>query len=459
MHSRILAVWRKTISMTWPVMTEQAFNTLMRTTDILITAAFSPAAVAAIGLADLYTRIPLRIGLGLGSGAITLSSQETGREAKASRDEAITQALALGFLVGLPFTLAGVLVSNWLIAFLGADTAVVRLGGTYLMLVFAASPARIVGLVGAQSLQGTGDTRTPMYINISGSVLNIIASLALGLGLGPFPKLHVVGVGIATAGATVLTAIVFLVVIAMPQTEAEFARPRNPVITRHLVAVSTPKVGGGMLTMVAQFGFNALLVNFGTAVYAGYNLGRRMHQQVTGPIYRSFRTSASIIVGQQLGEGNLDDARFEGYAVAALALTLLVLAGGALAVWAEPLVRLFTDDDATVHYAVAFARVYGVLALAFGGFNVFSGLLRGGSDTRTPFYARITGIFGFLLGFSWFVGEYLGHGVVAAYAGMVLAYVWMAFIVVFGFVRGGWVERSTQMISDRKATTDKTGSD
>jgi Na+-driven multidrug efflux pump len=70
------------------VMTEQTFNTIIRTTDIFITAAFAPAAIAAIGLANLYTRLPLRIGLGLGSGAIALwSGHRERRQARSKRGD------------------------------------------------------------------------------------------------------------------------------------------------------------------------------------------------------------------------------------------------------------------------------------------------------------------------------------------------------------------------------------
>lgn len=454
MRRRLIETWRRALSLTWPVATQQAFNTLMRTVDVLVTAAFSPAAVAAIGLADLYTRIPLRLGLGLGSGAIALSSQDTGRGADADRDEAVTQALVVGFLAGVPFAVFGVLFGYWAIRVLGASADVVRLGGTYLLVVLLASPARIVGLVGAQALQGTGDTRTPMVINVSGSALNVAGSLALGFGLGPFPELLVVGVGLATAGANVLTALAYLAVVGYADLGVSFVVPRNPTVARHLLDVSAPQVGGGLLTMVAQFGFNALLVGFGTAVYAGYNLGRRLHQQVTGPVYRSFRTTASIVVGQELGSGDPAAARGDGLAVAALALGVLAVAGAALVVWARPLVALFTDDPATVRYGTAFARTYGALALAFGGFNVFSGLLRGGSDTRTPFYARVSGVFVFLLGGSYLAGEVLGYGVVGVYAGMALAYTWMAGVVAWGFLRGGWAERGSEMVAEREATGD-----
>jgi len=68
------SVWRRVLSLSWPVMVEQTTRTLMRTVDILVTALFSPVAVAAIGLADLYARFP-RVGRPRdGSGAIALSS-------------------------------------------------------------------------------------------------------------------------------------------------------------------------------------------------------------------------------------------------------------------------------------------------------------------------------------------------------------------------------------------------
>ena len=74
MAESLASVWRRVLSLSWPVMVEQTTRTLMRTVDILVTALFSPVAVAAIGLADLYARFPLWIGLGMGSGAMTSSA-------------------------------------------------------------------------------------------------------------------------------------------------------------------------------------------------------------------------------------------------------------------------------------------------------------------------------------------------------------------------------------------------
>ncbi|WP_076430967.1 MATE family efflux transporter [Haladaptatus litoreus] len=430
-------------------MAEQVLRTLMRTTDIIVTALFSPAAVAAIGLADLYARLPLRIGLGLGGGAIALSSQDTGRDATANRDEAITQAILVGVVAGIPFVLFGLLFAEPAIAILGAPENVARMGGTYLLIIFLTAPARHVALVAARSLQGTGDTKTPMYINVVSNLLNIGGTVALGLGLGPFPNLEIVGVGIATAVGNLFTATALLLAIRTNWTQASFVRPQNQTITKQLLVVSAPRIGEGIAATIAEFPFNAILLAFGTEVNAAYQIGRRVYQQVTGPLSRGYSVASSVVVGQALGSGDPERARFEGWATVALGLVTVGGIGGVLFLVAEPLVRLFTSDPPTLEYAADFARVYGLAAPFLVSFVVLAGSLQGGSDTKTPFFARTSGMFLFMVGFSWLVGVRMDYGVMGVYAGILLHYVWAMGIVGAGFYWGGWASRAAAMMEER----------
>ena len=449
LRTRLLAAWRRTVSLSWPIAVQQTFNTLMRTVDIVVTGLFSPAAVAAVGLADLYAQLPLRLGLALGTGAIALSSQDTGRGDAVARDRAITQALGMGFLVGLPLIAVGLTVSPTLIRALGAEPAVVRAGEVYLALVLAVAPMRIVGLVGARSLQGTGDTTTPMVVNVAANGLNIAITVGAGLGVGPIPRLGMVGVGLGTAVSRTVEAFLITAAIRSDRTDLSFARPRNLTVTRQLVAVSLPNFAEGMSTSVANFPFNSLLLVFGTEVTAAYHIGRRIYQQFTGPLYRSYSTAASIVVGQTLGEGDPRGARFAGFAITALSLITLSLAGAALFVGAEPIARLFTSDPPTLEYAAAFTRVFGVSMVFFGVFFPFAGSLRGAGDTRTPFYARFTGTFGFMLGFAYLAGITFDYGLPGVYAGIVLSYAWWAVVAAVGFLWGDWADVAAAMVEER----------
>jgi MATE family multidrug resistance protein len=458
-RGRLVGVWKRVLSLAWPVMTEQTFRTAMRTTDVIVTAQFSPAAVVAIGLADLYARLPLRIGLGLGGGAIALSSQDTGADAVANRDEAVTQAVLMGVLAGVPFVIGGALFGETVIAFLGADPDTARLGGTYLAIIFATAPARHVALIAARSLQGTGDTRTPMYVNVLSNGVNITGSLVFGLGLFGAPRLGVVGVGAATAAGNLLTASLLLVAMWTDWSEASLVRPRDWVSARQLVRVSTPRVLEGFAATIAEFPFNAILLGFGTPVNAGFQIGRRMYQQVTGPLSRGYNVASSVVVGQALGDGDPERARYEGYAVTALGLATVGVIGLGLVVAAPAFVRVFTDDSAAVPFAVRFARVYGLTAGFLVSFTVLSGALQGASETRVPFAARLTGVFGVLLGVAYVAGVVLEFGAVGAYWAVGLQYVWMALVVFVGFRYTGWADRAAAMMTERGSAPDDSGPD
>ena len=453
-RERVRSIWRRTFSLSWPIAVQQTLNTLMRTVDIVVTGLFSPAAVAAVGLADLYAQIPLRMGLGLGTGAIALSSQDTGRGAETARDQAITQALTIGFLAGLPLIAVGLTLAPPLIEVLGAEPAVVQMGGLYLMIVFAAAPMRIVGIVGARSLQGTGDTRTPMVVNGTANAINILVTVGLGLSVGPLPYLHIVGVGLGTAISRTFEAVVMTAAIMSERTDLSLTRPTDLTVTRQLVAVSLPTFAEGMSTSLANFPFNALLLTFGTEVNAAYHIGRRIYQQLAGPLYRSFSTASSIIIGQTLGEGKPAEARFSGLAITALSVLTLGIAGMILFVGAGPITRIFTNDLETLEYAITFTRVFAIAIVCFGVFSPIAGSLRGAGDTRTPLYARFTGTVGFMLGFAYLAGVTLGYGLPGVYAGIVLSYAWWALAVTGGFLWGGWADKAAEMMDERAHVSD-----
>lgn len=452
-RARALPILRWTLSLSWPVTIQQVFATLMRTTDIIVTGLFSPVAVAAIGLADLYTQIPLRLGQGLGGAAIALSSQDSGAGAVANRDQAVTQALLLGAAIGLPIAAAGVLFGTLAIDVLGASQDVVLMGGAYLAIVLLASPARLVSIVGARALQGAGDTRTPMVINIAANAINIVCSIGLGLGVGPAPALAIVGVGLGTAIANTFAAVSVLVAFSLERIELSFRRPGDWTITRQIVTVGTPQFLEGMSATLASFPFNALLLGFGTEVVAAFHIARRMRQQLTGPVYRALSTSSAVIVGQTLGGENPDTARFNGVVVITVASVLLAIAGGVMFVGAEPLARIFTGDPATLEYAIAFARVYAVAGVFMGLFFVVAGGLRGAGETRVPFIGRMTGAWVVMLGGTYVATTWFAAGVEVVYAILILTYLWMLAVVSVWFVWGSWADRALSMMVERGSDT------
>ncbi len=455
LRARVLAVWRRVFALSWPVMAEQVLRTLMRTTDVIVAGFFSPAAVAAVGLADVYARLPLWVGLGVGDGAIALSSQDTGSGAHANRNQAVSTALALGTLVGLPFVLFGLLFSYGAIELLGAEREVVRIGGLYLAVVLLSAPAYHVLLIASRSIQGTGDTRTPMYVNGAANVLNIAGTISFAFGLGPVPELSVLGIAVATAVSDSLAALALVAVVASPRGELSLVRPADLTIARQLVRISAPRVAEGVTELIAEFPFNAVLLAFGTEVNAAYHIGRRMEQQLASPLSRGYGTAASILAGQSLGRGEPERAYFDGWAAAALAVLTVGGLGLVLVAGAEWFVLAFTRDPTTLDYAVGFARAYGVAAFLIALYVVIAGSLRGGSETLSPFLAKLTGTALFLLGTAYVFGIRLEYGVVAAYVAIVADFAWRNVVVGSVYYRRNWLDRGAEMMHDRGSVGDE----
>lgn len=443
-------IWKRSFRLAAPITVDKILRTFMRTTDVIVTGLFSPAAIAAIGLADLYARIPTKIGSGLGGGAIALSSQSTGSGNTRNRDEAVSQAIVLAAVLGIPLMLFGFGAGERAISFLGAPPHVAQMGGAYLAIIFATAPARHVGYVTTRAVQGTGDTKTPMKINMGANAINILLTVTLGLGLGPAPRLEIVGVGIGTGVGNVFTALSFLSLIHL-RDEISLTIPSDLTLLKQLLAISWPKTLEGLSTTAAEFPFNTILLTFGVEANAAWQIARRLYQQLTAPPIRAGNTVSSIIVGQDIGGENYATARSNSWAIGTLGLVVIGPIGLIMALNAEFLVRIFTSDPVTIQYAALFTVAYGLSAGLETLYKIFTGVLQGAGETRKPLVAELTAVFGTMVAFTYVAGIHLGFGIVTAYVAIVLYNLWRLGLVLFWFSSDGWIVDAKDMMEAREA--------
>ncbi|WP_435064561.1 MATE family efflux transporter [Halobaculum sp. EA56] len=467
--------WRRAVGLGVPVTARNGVGQLMRTTDVVVSAALSPAAVVGLGIADLFASLPFRASGGVVGASATLTSQDTGAGAEANRDEAFTQAALLAALVTLPFALVGVALGAEVLRLVGADAAAARRGARYLALVSVPMPLGAFAAVASATLEATGDTRTPTYVSVPASAFNAGASLVFGLGLLGAPRLGIVGIGAASLVAMTVRSLV-LVGYTHLRGPVTFVRPRDPTIARQIVRVGVPQSTAGVVTAVAVFPFNTLVLQFGTAANAGYQLAWRVYTQVLAPVGSGVGRGASIVVGQRLGEraaaveGGGGDARDDaegsstaataadepGVPAARVATALVVLGGGialvlggGVALAAGPIARLLAADPAVAAAATPFVTVLG-LAGVLGITNVVaSASLDAAGETRVPLASRVVGMFGGYVGVSWGLYELAGWGIEAAYAGQFACYALMLAVTAWGIVRTDWVGRARAMLDER----------
>ncbi|MFW5885926.1 MAG: MATE family efflux transporter [Halanaerobium sp.] len=455
-----LPLWKEALILAWPVMLNHIFVTAMRTTDMILMGYFGPAAVTAVGLGDVWESIILRIGLGLGSGSISLISQESGSNtaaARANKDLVLSQVIFVSLIIGIPFIFIALLFAEEMIAVLGAAPEVIKLGAQYLMIIFAAAPFRIISIIAARALQGSGDTRTPMVVEVISNIINILVSVGLALGIGFFPKIGVPGVGIGTFTAKTISAVIFILIFMSSKSEFNLKNPINSwnfILIKQLFKVSTPKILEGLYQSLITFPFNSIVLLFGTEAAAAYHIARRVFQQLIAPMHRSYYTVTAILSGQKIGAARVEDSKKTVEAM--LILTVLSIGSFSLLIFfSSPyLVRLFGDNPAALAMAVRFLK-----ALSIGGpvitiYGVLAGHLNGAGNTRSALYGNLLSQTFLKLGLSYLLGVYLNLGLVGVLIALPADFFGRALWVGRKYLSNDWIEEADFMISERRKQDD-----
>ena len=435
-----------------PVMVTGTVRTILRTADFfMVGLALPAAAVAGLEFAFQYYFVGFGLALALSSGTISVVSRFKGADEHARADLAIKQSLWLSLVISVPLVAAAQLYAEPLVGLLTDDGAAIEQGGIYLRIVTYALLFRFWSMIAARALQGSGDTRTPMYVNLVTVPTNIGLNAALIFGLGPFPELGIAGAAWGTTIAETLSGIIFFWLLVGRDYDVSLrlgGRQWDTGLAAELVRVSAPLAGTRLVGTFGRFPFLFVLATLGTPVVAAYALGRRVIMLAMMPAW-GYSTAASTLVGQSLGAGEDDEATRYGWDTTRIALATQLLIAGAMALFADPIAGLFSADTADL--TVAFIRVFALTVAGFSVSRSLRGALRGAGDTTWPLYGKVAGLvlrlgvvalalpagMAFTLaGFS--VAPGLGLGLVAVYAAILVDFYVQAGVNAVRFASGQW---------------------
>ena len=443
---------RTAFDLALPVIVTGAVRTLLRTSDFfMISLALSSAAVAGLEFAFQYFFIGFGLALALSSGTISVVARLHGAGDHDQVGLAVKQSIWLSALTAAPLMTGAFVYADGLIGLLTDDAKVIEQGAVYLRIVMCTLFFRFVSLVSARALQGVGDTRTPMYVNLIAVPTNITLNAILIFGLGPVPSLGIAGAALGTATANTLSASIFTYLLLGDRTSltVEFKRPWwDTSLAAEIVRVGSPLAGSRLVQTLGRFPFLYILASLGTPVVAAFAIGRRVILLALMPAW-GYSTAASTLVGQSIGRGEADKATRYGWSSTRIALATQLLVAAVLMILAAPIAAVFNTEP--VGLTVEFIRVFG---LAVGGASVgrtLQGALRGAGDTTWPLYGKIVGLTARLsvavlaldaatafdvLGFSLSPG--LGLGLLAVYLAILVDFYLQASINALRFWGGKW---------------------
>jgi putative MATE family efflux protein len=307
-----------------PVSLEAVFQTSLGFIDQIIVGTLGATAVAAVGLCNSISFIVMLLYSAIGTGAGVLVAQAFGRHDLKDVSKIAALSLMTSGIFGLCTALPLILYPGIILRLIGAPEELVQEGSVYFQLFSASAPLIVMSAVTTATFRSLNDSMTPMFITMGAVCLNTLLGLFLVFGWGPFPKLGVVGAGMATLVAQVARFLAFLIALYWRKKGLKWHWP--------LPGTGIAKVLGPLLEITYPIAISELLWGTSTFVYTilltRLGIAALTSSQIVMTIENLFIVAASGLapaavasIGQALGADSLKEAK--KHANAALRLGLI----------------------------------------------------------------------------------------------------------------------------------------
>jgi MATE family multidrug resistance protein len=437
-HRLAREVW----SLAWPAIVHMLLMTTVFFTGRVLVGRYSATALASLQISGTLTWSVYSIFTAFSAATLAVVARSIGAGDRGAAARATRSSLVFAFAAGIAVAGVFLLANGALLRLLfpRADEPVLRDASAYLSIVLPLLPLAFVEATAASALQGSGDTRTPLYVASVGSVANLGLSAALVFGKFGLPALGVQGAAIGAAATmgiegVILTGVLLSKRSPLPLRAAgsAFALPDF----RRVWRVAIPALGEKVVYHGAYLAFVAIIGLLGAAAMAA-NQGLISIEAVSFLSADGFGVAAAAIVAQKLGKKRADEAMAAGWLSAGLATMVLTAFGLAFAVAPRALAQVFSDDPSIVSLG---ARTLLVAAVAqpFMAFATVIGMaLRGAGDTKTVLAVMSVCSFAVRLCATWLFAVTLDMGLVGVWIGSgadwVCRAVWLGWI----WRRGKW---------------------
>ena len=415
MANGVTQIRRSVMALALPVTVSSLLQRTEGIVAVFLVGGLGAIPIAAVGLGQLLAFIATTLVSGLSVGTNVIVAQLWGARRHRDAGQAARHFLGLSVAASLLLMTAGLLLNRYAMQLLGAAPDVVALSLPYSTLIFLVIPFTVLLQVLSSILQGTGDTKTPMYAMIVVNLLHVCIAYPLIYGRWGMPSLGVQGAAIAV-GLAEAVGVCYLAVRCVPLLHRS-AHIRFDFL-RTIWQVGAPVSGERIVQQAGILAYTKIVLLYGTVSYAAHQVGLSIESLSFLPGY-GFAIAAATMVGQSIGAGKYTRAKLENWEANRLAIGIMSLMGIVFFFFPYALLRAFTSDASVIELGTLFLKIVALLQIPLALTMVLAGSLRGAGDTHFIMVATSIGMWVVRVPIALIVGVWLHLGVF---------YVWLAMI-------------------------------
>lgn len=352
-----------------------------------------------------------------------------GREELPQAGRALRCALLANLMAGAIMMAAlGILYFN--VGNIGQPKELLPYIKPYYLVLLASIPFVMLFNAFKQFTDSITETRTSMWILLSGNLLNIIGNYVLIYGKAGMPEMGVVGAGVATLLSRVVMVALFLFVFLSrkkmrPYREGFFVLGWSRQLVRRLVSLGTPiALEMGMET--ASFSLSIIMVGWlGTIALASHQVMITI-SQFTFMVYYGLGAAVAVRTSYFNGQDDRDNVRHTVVAGLQVMVALELLLSGIIFLLRNHIGGWFTDSAEVSSTVISLMVPFFIYQFGDGLQINYANALRGIADVKPLMVIAFIAFFVISLPVGYFCGFVLNLGLVG---------VWMAFP--FGLTSAG----------------------
>jgi len=423
-----------------PMVLEMVLESLFAVVDVFWVGRLGPDAVATVGLTESLLSLVFAVGLGLSLSTTAMVARRIGEKDPQGAAVAGVQAVILGIATSLLVGIPCLIFAPELLRLMGATPQIVAVGSGYARIALGGSGAILLLFLNNAIFRGAGDAAIAMRLLWVSNIINLILDPCLIFGWGPFPKLGVTGAALATfTGRSIGVLYQFYRLlkgtqrfrIMRRQLRADFG------VLFRLLRVSLTGILQFAIAHTSWIGLVRIVSIFGAAALAGYTIAIRIVIFVILPSW-GLSNAAATLVGQNLGAKQPERAEKSVWRTGLYNMIFLGAVGVLFVLFAEPVVRLFTQDPVVLPLAASALRIFSYGNIGYAYAMVMLQAFNGAGDTVTPTIVNFFAFWMLELPLAYVLALHTKLQAYGAYWAVVFAEAGMAAVSILLFKRGKW---------------------
>ena len=381
--------YKKLIALVFPIAIQNLMTALVSASDALMLGFLDQTALSAVSLATQVQFVLNLFFSAITIGTTVLAAQYWGKQDKESVEEVLCIALKMSILISIIFFTAAFFFPRLLMRIFTNEISLIEAGIPYLRIVSWSYLFMGFSQIYLCIMKNSGRTTKSTIYGSSALVLNILLNAILIFGLLGFPQMGIAGAALAT---TISRAVeLFLTIFENVKTGvvrvqlkyfcSNFVRLKRDYYRYTMPVLANELVWGCGFTM-----FSVIMGHLGSDAVAANSVANIV-KNIIACVCLGIGTGSGILVGNELGSGNLETAKKYGRLLCKISL-ITGAVSGLFILLSSPLVLMFTTSLTEQAHAYLQIMLYICSYYMIGksiNSTVIAGIFCAGGDTKFGF--------------------------------------------------------------------------